>query len=97
MYLHCGFAGAHYNPVVLSFFEKTNPTPFSIPPLAVSVKTSIAPDDMVQSQPRLIRAYLRACSQFPAYLRLLLKDQYLDEHAGVAVILYLKLLQNSKT
>jgi hypothetical protein len=47
MYLHCVLL-ERYNPVVLSFFEKTNPTPFSIPPLAVSVKTSIAPDDMVQ-------------------------------------------------
>jgi hypothetical protein len=69
--------------------KKTNPYSLFYSAVGGTVwKTSIAPDDMVQ-EPAPVNyeeAYLRACSQFPAYLRLLLKDQYLDEHAGVAVI-----------
>jgi hypothetical protein len=52
-----------------SFFENQ---PYSLFYSAVwyGVKTSIAPDDMVQ-EPAPVNyeeAYLRACSQFPAYL-----------------------------
>jgi hypothetical protein len=50
-------------------------------------KSAIAPDCQVQENAMVNyeEAYIRAWSQFPAHLSSILKDQYLDLHAGVAV------------
>jgi hypothetical protein len=79
--------------VVLLFFEKTNPTPFSIPRWRYGGKLRLHQMIWFKSQPRLIMRkpiFEPVLSFQPTSL----KDQYLDEHAGVAVIALYQVVAN---